>query len=179
MATQASNEFTTLQEKAPQYGLVHPLLLISVAIDTQQLFLTNEAGEILQQWPISSSKHGTGNEVDSGQTPLGLHSVVERYGTSQPTGTVFSSRRVEAQCWDGEPTDQDLITTRILRLTGLEPAINGNSYKRYIYIHGTPHEEQIGNTASSGCIRMKNEDVAELYNLCHNHHVLCTIRIIE
>jgi lipoprotein-anchoring transpeptidase ErfK/SrfK len=42
---------------------------------------------------------------------------------------------------------------------------NANSYQRYIYIHGTNHEDRIGTPASHGCVRMKNSDVAELYDL--------------
>ena len=37
--------------------------------------------------------------------------------------------------------------------------------RRYIYIHGTPDEASIGTRASHGCIRMRNEDVIELFDL--------------
>ena len=39
-----------------------------------------------------------------------------------------------------------------------------DSYKRYIYIHGTHEEGLIGQKASHGCIRMFNSDVIELFN---------------
>ena len=58
---------------------------------------------------------------------------------------------------------EDVITTRILWLDGLEIGKNkgGNvdSKSRYIYIHGTAEEGLIGEPASLGCIRMKNADV--------------------
>ena len=64
---------------------------------------------------------------------------------------------------------EDVITSRILRLKGLEPSINSggdvDSYLRYIYIHGTAHEDQIGEKASHGCIRMKNIDIIDLYDI--------------
>ena len=54
-------------------------------------------------------------------------------------------------------------------LDGLEDGQNkgGNvdSYKRYIYIHGTHEEGLIGSKASHGCIRMFNDDVIELFNM--------------
>jgi len=40
-----------------------------------------------------------------------------------------------------------------------------DSYKRLIYIHGTAEEGLIGKRASIGCVRMKNSDVIELFNL--------------
>ena len=52
--------------------------------------------------------------------------------------------------------------TRILWLDGLDPE-NANTHERFIYIHGTNHEESIGEPASHGCIRMRNADVAALF----------------
>ena len=40
-----------------------------------------------------------------------------------------------------------------------------DSHDRYIYIHGTDEEHLIGTPASHGCIRMKNPDVMELFEL--------------
>ena len=66
-------------------------------------------------------------------------------------------------------SDTDLVTTRIIRLDGLEDNINkgGNvdTYSRYIYIHGTPHENKIGEPASHGCVRMKNNEIIKLFDL--------------
>jgi lipoprotein-anchoring transpeptidase ErfK/SrfK len=64
---------------------------------------------------------------------------------------------------------KNLITTRILRLRGLEDGVNrGNgidSYDRYIYIHGTNHEDRIGSPSSSGCLQLANQDVLQLHDL--------------
>ena len=65
--------------------------------------------------------------------------------------------------------DQDPITSRIIWLSGLEIGFNrlGNrdTMSRYIYIHGTPYENEIGTPVSIGCIRMRNVDVLELFGL--------------
>jgi lipoprotein-anchoring transpeptidase ErfK/SrfK len=64
--------------------------------------------------------------------------------------------------------ENDYVTSRILWLDGLEEGHNkgGNvdSFKRYIYIHGTHEEGLIGEKASHGCIRMFNNDVIELFS---------------
>ena len=53
-------------------------------------------------------------------------------------------------------------------LTGLEEGFNRggkvDSFKRYIYIHGTSEEGRLGTPSSHGCIRMKNKDIIELYD---------------
>jgi len=54
--------------------------------------------------------------------------------------------------------------SRILWLDGLEED-NANTRERFIYIHGTKHEDKIGRPASHGCIRMRNADVIELFDL--------------
>jgi len=63
--------------------------------------------------------------------------------------------------------DKDPITSRIIWLSGLEIGFNrlGNrdTMSRYIYIHGTPYENEIGKPVSIGCIRMKNVEVLELF----------------
>lgn len=97
------------------------------------------------------------------KTPLGRLRIAEKFGAGLPIETAFKSREpVEAtrEMLQAE----DLIMSRILWLDGLEPQ-NANSYTRYIYIHGTNHENRIGEPASHGCIRMRNADVAELFEL--------------
>lgn len=97
------------------------------------------------------------------KTPLGRLRIAEKFGAGLPIKTAFKSRepvRTTAEMLEAE----DLIMSRILWLDGLEPK-NANSYARYIYIHGTNHEGRIGEPASHGCIRMRNADVAELFDL--------------
>ncbi|MFQ6092176.1 MAG: L,D-transpeptidase family protein, partial [bacterium] len=70
---------------------------------------------------------------------------------------------------DSTDVQEDLITSRIMWLEGLEAGINKgrdiDSYDRRIYIHGTPEEGLIGVPVSHGCIRMRNKDVIELFDL--------------
>ena len=97
------------------------------------------------------------------KTPLGRFRVAEKFGADAPVGTVFKSREPVGS--QGEhPSDDDLVLSRILWLDGLEPH-NANTRDRFIYIHGTNHEHKIGEIASHGCIRMRNVDLIELFDL--------------
>jgi len=40
-----------------------------------------------------------------------------------------------------------------------------DSEGRFIYIHGTNHEAEIGSPVSHGCIRLSNTDVINLFDL--------------
>ena len=76
-----------------------------------------------------------------------------------PTGQIFP------EFPEGEQ-QRNLITTRIIRLRGLEPdnsSAGCDSYARYIYIHGTNHEDRIGEPFSGGCVEMLNTEVVELF----------------
>ncbi|MDQ6624728.1 MAG: L,D-transpeptidase [Verrucomicrobiota bacterium] len=116
-----------------------------------------------RSFPVSTSKYGLGSEEGSFKTPTGRFRIAEKVGTDEPTDTAYKSRialRPTAEMLSGD----DLVMSRILWLDGLEDG-NANTHSRYIYIHGTNHEEFIGKPASHGCIRMRNADVAELYAL--------------
>ena len=143
---------------------------IYVSIKYQKLYLI-EQDSVRFKFPISSAKLGIGNKENSMKTPIGLHTIKHKYGDGVPLAGLFKSR-----VYTGEvspiyaqkvksPTDD--VTTRIMWLQGEEPGINRgrniDSYKRYIYIHGTSEEGYIGEPASHGCIRMKNKDVINLY----------------
>jgi len=77
-----------------------------------------------------------------------------------PTGKHYSELADAA-------TNENLITSRILWLRGLEPGINAgdevDTYSRYIYIHGTNHEDRLGEPLSAGCVLMRNLDIVEIY----------------
>jgi lipoprotein-anchoring transpeptidase ErfK/SrfK len=145
-----------------------PSIVVEVA--TQRLYLMGEDG-FVSAYPVSTSKYGTGNRDGSNKTPLGAHRIKKKYGEGAPLGTIFRARektgKVAEIRTDETDSQEDLITTRILWLEGLEPGINKgrgiDSYRRYIYIHGTPEEGLIGKPASHGCVRMKNTDVVELF----------------
>ena len=97
------------------------------------------------------------------KTPIGRFRVAEKIGGDMPAGTIFRSR-VPLKPDDPHPPTEDLVMSRILWLDGLDEH-NTNTRDRFIYIHGTKHEGKIGSPASCGCIRMRNADVVELFDL--------------
>ncbi len=142
-------------------GASRKLQLIVTVADQSLTLLQND--KALRQWPVSTSRHGLGTEEGSFKTPLGHFQVSEKHGADLPLGAVLKGRVPTGEI--GQATDsRDLVQTRILWLDGVEEA-NRNTKARYIYIHGTNHEESIGRPASEGCVRMRNADVAELYAL--------------
>ncbi len=144
---------------------------IIVSIVEQKLLLVKNR-EIVKSYPISSSAYGVGNKAGSNKTPLGTHSISHKIGDGAEIGTVFRSRANTRQIatiyTDKTDVEDDLVTTRIMWLQGMESGVNKgkgiDSHARYIYIHGTPEEGLIGAPASHGCIRMKNHDVVELFD---------------
>lgn len=127
-------------------------------------------GRVCFVYRCSTAAKGTGNRENSYQTPLGWHAVGERYGDGLPWGAIFQERKYTTKNWaPSHPTTQDLILSRILWLRGVEPGVNQgegiDSHDRYIYIHGTPAEDELGRPASMGCIRLSNDDVIELFEI--------------
>ena len=141
-----------------------------VDVSDQRLYLLTNA-TVSASYPVSTSAYGTGSEKDSYRTPLGLHEIAARIGHGRPPGTVFVGGVETGEIAPIETaprkTERDLVTSRILRLRGLEPGSNLgpgiDSWERLIYIHGTHEEGLIGSPASNGCIRMKNADVVALF----------------
>ncbi len=142
--------------------------MIFINTTKQKLYLLDN-NKIKYQFPISTSLNGTGCQEDSYKTPIGLHNVVSKIGTGLPAGTLFKNRRPTRRIVSPLPQDKyDYITSRIIRLNGLEDDINKggivDTYNRYIYIHGTPHVDNLGKPKSHGCIRLSDDDVITLFN---------------
>ncbi len=146
---------------------------ININVTQQQLKLFDEDGNLLQQYPVSTSRYGPGNQNGSEQTPLGLHRIKDKLGGAMPVNEVFIGRgphgNLEECIKRGVDLPDDVIMSRIMWLEGMEPGRNQggyvDTYQRYIYIHGTNHEGTIGTPASIGCIRMCNQDVVDLFRL--------------
>ena len=146
--------------------------VIYVSTKQQKLYhIQNDS--IIKEYIISSSTYGIGSASGSNKTPTGLHSIKEKYGEKTPingkmTGRVFHGH-IATIYTDGTKSKTDDVTSRILWLEGLEKKKNTgegiDSFKRYIYIHGTSEEGRLGKPASPGCIRMKNKEVIDLYKL--------------
>jgi lipoprotein-anchoring transpeptidase ErfK/SrfK len=135
-------------------------LKIQISVRDQSLTLRNGRKKVAV-YPVSASRFGLGSEEGSFKTPIGKFRVAEKIGEGAAPGTVFKSRR-PVKATKKMLREEDLVMTRILWLDGLEPR-NANTHARYVYIHGTNHEDEIGTPASHGCIRMRNADVIDLF----------------
>lgn len=123
-------------------------------------------GQKVTDYDISTSKFGLGSTNGSKRTPLGIHAVSQKTGEGQPKGMVFKGARPTGEVVEADAPGRDPVVTRVIQLAGLE-AGNSNTHSRRIYIHGTPEERKIGRPASYGCIRMKSDDVVDLFNRVH------------
>lgn len=135
------------------------------------LTLFDSAGHLKAKYSISTAANGAGCDKNSGCTPLGAHIIRAKIGADAPLNTVFVARRATGEICTPELMAQfpnrDWILTRILWLSGTELGKNrlGNvdSMQRFIYIHGTPDSEPMGEPHSHGCVRMHNADVIALF----------------
>jgi len=145
-------------------------LIIDIA---QQTLTLLQQQQVLAQYTISTASKGVGQLKNSACTPLGEHIIRAKIGAHAPLNAVFVGRR-----WTGEIFSSDLqqaqpqrdwILTRILWLSGTQVGLNRlgqvDTMQRYIYIHGTPDSEPMGVPRSHGCIRMRNQDVMQLFDL--------------
>lgn len=144
---------------------------IRVFIARQVLELMHDE-QVIASWPVSTAEQGVGNQSGSNQTPLGKHRIRACIGKGMPLNTVFVGRRPSGEIYHPQLAQQfpqrDWILTRILWLCGEEKGINRganvDSQRRYIYIHGTPDSEPMGEPLSHGCIRMRNANLLELFD---------------
>ena len=149
-----------------------PSSYICVKIKNQKLYYIEEKN-IKYIYPISSSEKGVGNKNGSNKTPLGIHEIKSKIGDNAPIYARFIGRKLTGEIIeiisDTSKGDYDIISTRIMWLSGKENGVNKgdgiDSFKRYIYIHGTNEEGRIGIPSSHGCIRMKNNDIISLFNI--------------
>jgi lipoprotein-anchoring transpeptidase ErfK/SrfK len=133
-----------------------------ISIPEQRMALL-EDGAPLATYPVSTSKFGLGDFPGSSGTPLGKLEIAKKIGAGAPSGAAFKDRHPTGEIVPPDAPGRDIIVTRIFWLRG-EEAQNARAYSRYIYIHGTPEERNIGLPVSYGCIRMRSADVIELFN---------------
>lgn len=142
------------------------------------------AGRLVVRVPVSSAANGAGERNGSGCTPRGLHQVRARIGEGLPKDAVLKGRRWTGETWTAELHEafpaRDWILTRIFWLSGCELGRNRmgevDTFRRYIYLHGTPDCEPMGMPLSHGCIRLRNDDLLELFPRVPLH---CRVRIEE
>ncbi|EJO92882.1 ErfK/YbiS/YcfS/YnhG family protein [Ectopseudomonas mendocina DLHK] len=157
--------------------------LLHISIADQALY-GFRAGRLVLRLPVSTALNGPGERNGSGCTPRGLHQVRARIGTGLPLAAVLRARRWTGEIWSPQLHEQfpgrDWILTRILWLSGLEPGRNRgaqvDSFRRYIYLHGTPDCEPMGVPLSHGCVRLRNADMLTLFDRVALH---CPVRIDE
>jgi len=163
----SSETLSSIEKQYPDHRTGFTLL---VDVSEQKLAVYQQGRETAS-YPISTSSYGIGSQSGSNKTPLGAHYVKKKIGAKAESGTIFKGRKNTGKVAQIEPkpraTGDDYVTSRILWLSGLEPGKNQgagvDSFKRYIYIHGTHEEGLIGQPASHGCVRMTNRDVIELF----------------
>ncbi|MBP7948233.1 MAG: L,D-transpeptidase [Verrucomicrobiales bacterium] len=139
------------------------MLRIEISVARQELCLISDDGRTLQRCVVSTAAEGIGSQPGSNKTPSGRFRIKNKIGAGALWGTIFISRQAVGLWSPAFPTDNDLITSRILWLDGMEKE-NANTHSRYIYIHGTNQEHLLGTPASHGCIRMANHDVIALFD---------------
>ena len=147
---------------------------MKIRIDAAKQELTLLDGDkVVKRYVVSTAKNGLGEKNGSFCTPRGRHIVRAKIGAGQPPGTVFVRRRPTGEVWTPEMhakyPGRDWILTRILWLSGKEPGKNRlgdvDTMRRYIYIHGSHDLAEMGKPGSIGCVRMRNKDIVELYDL--------------
>lgn len=145
-------------------------LLVAIAEQALRLY---RSGRVEALYEVSTSLRPPSNVQDSLGTPRGLHEIAERIGGDQPVGMVFKARRPTGYHYSEQLDDGNLITSRILWLRGLEPGLNSgedvrghcvDTYRRYVYIHGTNREDKVGAPWSAGCILLRNADMVSLHD---------------
>ena len=146
---------------------------LEIDISGQSMEVLDAGGKRIAAYAMSSAANGPGEVMDSGCTPTGKHIVRAKIGDGEPVNTVFRGRRPTGEIYQAGMREtqpgRDWILTRILWLSGAQPGFNrlGNvdTMRRYIYIHGTPDDVELGQPGSHGCIRMRNSDLLALYRM--------------
>ena len=161
-----------LGESLAARGLPSSEHCIVVSIDQQKLWFF--VGEAAREYVVSTARAGVGCVADSLRTPLGLHRVAEKVGDAAPKGMVFKARVPTGRIWtDGPAPEDNLITTRILWLEGLEPGKNAghdaagrlvDTKARFVYLHGTNQASRLGTPNSHGCVLLSDDDILDLFD---------------
>ncbi len=146
---------------------------IWISIRSQSLELYEDDQHLLRRYAVSTAANGAGELRGSYRTPRGRHVIRAKIGAGAPENTVFKGRRPTGEIWSPELAEafpgRDWILTRILWLSGREPGFNRlgevDTMRRYVYIHGSPDTVAMGRPGSIGCIRMRNADIVELFDL--------------
>ncbi|MDP3288958.1 MAG: L,D-transpeptidase [Methyloversatilis sp.] len=146
---------------------------LALDIPTQWMQLYDDSDVLIRRYRVSTARNGSGEKRGSYCTPRGRHVIRARIGGDVPVNTVFVRRRPTGEVWSPElaasQPGRDWILTRILWLSGCEPGFNRlgevDTMRRFIYLHGSPDTAEMGVPGSIGCVRMRNRDIIELFEL--------------
>ena len=162
-----------MTERLKGLGLPSAEDCIVVSIDQQKLW--HIRGQDCRTYVVSTARAGRGCVQDSHQTPEGLHQVCEKIGAGAVPGMVFKARQPTGTLASEWPSPEDnLITSRILWLDGLEPGRNQgvatdgrvvDTRRRFVYIHGTNQSDKLGQPNSHGCVLLSDADVIRLFDV--------------
>jgi len=151
------------------------MFFLKIDINQQSLLVykNSDLNSLIKQYSISTAKNGAGEQLGSGQTPRGWHIIRAKIGKECLINTVFIGRRPTGEIFTPALQklfpERDWILTRIFWLSGLELGKNRlgtvDTMRRYIYLHGTPDGTPMGIPNSKGCIRMRNQDIIELFDM--------------
>ena len=144
------------------------LLAVHLGTQTMQFF---RGGELAGAFVVSTSLRPPANVKGSLGTPLGLHAIAEKIGHGQPPGhglPVAGARRAGISAsWARRKTGKTSSPPASCGCADSSPGVNHggevDSHDRYIYIHGTNHEERLGTPQSAGCVLMRNLELVELF----------------
>lgn len=144
------------------------LILVDVA---QQRLTLRAGGRVLLDESVSTARKGVGEEWGSERTPRGRHVIRAKIGAGVPVNGVLVGRRFTGEIYRPELRrlypQRDWILTRILWLSGLERGRNRgglvDTMRRYVYIHGCPDEDRMGQPGSRGCVKMHNDALLTLF----------------
>jgi L,D-transpeptidase catalytic domain len=151
---------------------------IVVSVHDQQLAIIEE-GKTTNEFAISTSRFGIGDDLNSYKTPLGTLWVYQKIGDGLPQGAVIKSRSATGEVLSPNAKGRDPIVTRIIWLKGLFGG-TGHAFERCIYIHGTPVESSLGHPSSYGCIRMRSQDVVRVFEKVQvGTHVVITDKSLK
>lgn len=144
-------------------------IIVNVKQQTLQYWVNDK---VECEYIVSTAKNGVGEKNGSECTPRGSHVIRAKIGVNAKPNSIFVGRRFTGEIYSEElkqaHPDRDWILTRILWLSGLELGVNrlGNvdTMRRYIYIHGCPDNDVLGQPSSHGCIKMRNSELIELFD---------------